>query len=83
MHIAVEQGAKPGLSFLEYIEFLSSQGFVPPHGKGWVDHIRKKSNEANHEIVLMDQPASEELLNFLEMLLKFIYDFPRRIPKTP
>lgn len=83
MHIAVAQGAKPGLSFVEYVEFLASQGFVPPHGRGWVDHIRKKSNEANHEIVVMGRTESEELLTFLEMLLKFIYEFPSRIPQTP
>jgi Domain of unknown function (DUF4145) len=52
MHIAVEKSAKPGLSFLEYVTFLSDKGYVPPDGKHWVDHIRRKGNEATHEIVL-------------------------------
>jgi hypothetical protein len=53
MSIAVAQGANPGDTFVRYVEYLASSGFVPPNGKGWVDHIRKKGNEANHEIALM------------------------------
>jgi len=80
MNIAVSQGAPTGKSFMEYVEFLANNGFVPPKGKGWVDHIRKKGNEANHEIVLMSKPDAEELISFSEMLLKFIYEFPSKIP---
>jgi hypothetical protein len=35
---------------MEYIEHLANNGFVPPKGRGWVDHIRKKGNEANHVV---------------------------------
>jgi len=83
MNIAVAQGAEEGKSFLHYVEFLASKGYVPPNGRGWVDHIRKKGNEANHEIVLMSKPDAEELILFSEMLLKFVYEFPNRIPATP
>ena len=79
MHIAVECGAKAGESFLSYVEFLAEKGYVPPNGSIWVDHIRKRGNEANHEIGLMSQDDAQELINFLEMLLKFIYEFPARI----
>lgn len=83
MHLAVAQGAKPGDSFVAYIEFLAAQGYVPPNGRGWVDHIRKKGNEANHEIVAMKKPDADELVTFSEMLLKFIYEFPAKIPPSP
>jgi len=82
MNIAVAQGADPGKSFVEYVEYLASYGYVPPKGKGWVDHIRKKGNEANHEIAVMSRPDAEELISFTEMLLKFIFEFPSRVPKT-
>jgi hypothetical protein len=81
MNIAVEQGAAEGLKFVEYVDHLSQQGFVPPNGKQWVDHIRKKGNEANHEITLMKDQDAKELIIFIEMLLKFIYEFPNLIPK--
>jgi hypothetical protein len=80
MNVAVAQGANPGLSFLDYVQYLADKGYVPPQGKGWVDHIRKKGNEATHEIRAMSKDDSEELILFVEMLLKFIYEFPSKIP---
>jgi len=82
MNVAVSQGAAPGKRFIEYVEYLAANGYVPPKGKGWVDHIRKKGNEANHEIVLMSKADADDLIAFSEMLLKFIYEFPNRVP-TP
>jgi hypothetical protein len=83
VHIGVEQGAAPNLKFFEYIDFLAAQGFIPPNGRGWVDVIRKKGNEATHEIVLMKQQDAEQLISFTEMLLKFIYEFPAKVPAPP
>jgi hypothetical protein len=79
MHIAVSKGARNGLSFIEYVEFLAAKGYIPPDGEAWVDHIRTKGNEANHEIKIMNRSDAEELINFLEMLLKFIYEFPGKL----
>ena len=83
MHIAVDVGAAPGQSFIQYVEYLANNGFVPPKGKAWVDHIRNKGNEANHEIVVMQAADAEDLITFAEMLLKFIYEFPKRVPSPP
>ncbi len=76
MNIAVARGAKKGLNFYEYVNYLSDQGFVPPDGKEWVDLIRKKGNEATHEIAVMDREDAEDLITFSEMLLRFIYEYP-------
>jgi DNA-directed RNA polymerase subunit RPC12/RpoP len=81
MNIGVQQGAAENGKFIEYVDYLSQKGFVPPHGKHWVDHIRRKGNEANHEITLMNDKDAKELLVFMEMLLKFIYEFPNLVPK--
>jgi hypothetical protein len=80
MHIAVEEGAPAGKSFVEYVEYLANNGFVPPKGKGWVDYIRRRGNEANHEIVVMEETDATALVNFVGMLLKFIYQFPNMVP---
>lgn len=80
MNIAVTEGAQEGLRFVEYIDYLAGNGYVPPKGRGWVDHIRKKGNEATHEITAMNHDDATELVVFLEMLLKFIYEFPAQIP---
>jgi hypothetical protein len=83
MNIGVQQGADEGKSFLYYIDFLAEKGFVPPNGRHWVDHIRKKGNEATHEIALMNSSDVSELITFSEMLLKFIYEFPNLIAQPP
>lgn len=83
MHIAVQQGAAEGLNFFQYVQYLAGSGFVPPNGRGWVDHIRLKSNEANHEILLMERKDAEDLLTFSEMLLTFVFDFPSRVAGGP
>lgn len=82
MNIAVDQGAKEGLAFIAYVTYLADKGYVPPNGKHWVDHIRKKGNEATHEIALMGAEDAKELLSFVEMLLRFVYEFPKLVP-TP
>ena len=52
MHVAVSLGAKLNQSFKEYVDYLDREGYTPPKGKDWVDDIRDKGNEANHEILL-------------------------------
>ena len=82
MHIAVEKGTPTGKRFIEYVEYLSANHYVPPDGRGWVDYIRQKGNEATHEILLMKQEDAEDLVSFTEMLLKFVYEFPAKIRST-
>lgn len=79
MHIAVGKGAKAGDSFLHYIEFLRDSHYIPPGGADWVDRIRQKGNEANHEIVLIGEADAKQMIGFSEMLLKFVFEFPRAI----
>lgn len=80
MHIAVDLGEKPGLSFVAYVDFLANNHYIPPKGRHWVDHIRKKGNEANHEIAIMLESDSKDLIGFVEMLFRFNYEFPQLVP---
>lgn len=80
MNIGVKQGAEEGKPFIFYVNYLADQGYIPPNGRGWVDHIRKKGNEATHEIALMSKSDCEDLIAFSEMLMKFIYEFPNKVP---
>jgi hypothetical protein len=78
MHIAVHAGAPAGESFVSYVDYLVANHYAPPNSKDWIDKIRSHGNEANHEIVIKPQADAEEIMTFLEMLLKFIYEFPAR-----
>ncbi|KAA3608801.1 MAG: DUF4145 domain-containing protein [Calditrichaeota bacterium] len=81
MHVAVEKGADEGNNFLFYVNYLSDNNYIPPDGKEWVDHIREKSNEANHEITIMDIDEADDLISFTEMLLRLVYEFKHRLRK--
>jgi hypothetical protein len=82
MNIAVAEGADEGKRFVQYVEYLADKGFVPPNGRVWVDYIRTRGNEATHEIALMSQEDAVALVTFVEMLLRFIYEFPNMVPAT-
>ncbi len=76
MNIAVSEGAKEGEFFINYVDYLEENNFIPPKGKAWVDTIRKIGNEANHSIEFRSQEEARLILTFVEMLLKFIYEMP-------
>ena len=82
MNIAVDKGAQPGESFLHYVGHLGQEGYLPPGGKKWVDYVRTRANEANHEIQLMKDEDALALITFVEMLLRFIYQFPKMVPQA-
>jgi len=79
MNIAVDKDASTGKSFMEYVDYLATHHYVPPGGEEWVGHIRDKGNEATHEIRLMSKEDAETLIEFTEMLLKFVYEFPAKV----
>ncbi|HEV7678627.1 MAG TPA: DUF4145 domain-containing protein [Candidatus Dormibacteraeota bacterium] len=81
MHIAVDQEAPESRSFLEYVTFLADKGFLPPNGRLWVDYVRRRGNEANHQIQLMDAKDAEVLIRFTGMLLQFLYELPGMVPQ--
>lgn len=79
MNLAVHHGAAEGLPFVKYIDHLEEQGYIPPNGKVWVDEIRKKGNLATHDLPTISQEDASQILNFVEMLLRFSYEFPSLI----
>jgi ribosomal protein L24E len=83
MHIGHDKGASEGARFVEYINHLHDNHYIPPDGKGWVDYIRTKGNEANHEIVISGKEEAVGLLVLTEMLLRIIYELPSRVPRPP
>jgi len=76
MNISVSEGAEEGKKYIDYVNYLNDNNYIPPNGKRWVDLIRKLGNEANHEIEFKNQKDAIRILSFTEMLLKFIYELP-------
>ena len=79
-HIGVGLQAEQGQDVPYYVTYLSDEGHIPPSGKDWVELICNKSNEAEHEIVEMSASDAEDMITFVEMLLRCTYEFPNRLP---
>lgn len=83
MNLAVRHGAKEKLTFEDYVDFLDQDHWVPPNGRAWVDQIRKQGNEATHQLSQKTKQEAEQMLTFVEMLLRFSFEFPSMVaPKA-
>ena len=83
-HIAVDKGAPDNLTFQGYITWLAEKHYVPPHSEGWVDHIRRMGNAATHDLRILTIDEAKGLLDFSEMILRFVHDYPARVaPPAP
>jgi hypothetical protein len=81
MNMAVTEGAKEGKSFVQYLDYLKDQGFIPAKGKEWVEYVRLKGNEASYEISVMERKDAEQFITFLETLLRANCEFPATLQK--
>ena len=75
MHIAVEKDAEENKPFKYYVDYLKEKHYLPSDSEKWVNHIREKGNEANHEITICTKEDAQNLIRFVEMLTKFIYEY--------
>ena len=76
MHIAVDQGAEKDKAFSYYVDFLDENNLIPSNCKEWVSLIRTKGNEANHDIIILNNEEANTLLQFIEILITLIYEMP-------
>ena len=82
MHVAVDKGAGKDLNFLGYVDWLVAERWIPRGGESWVDFIRQRGNDANHELPHMTREDAEGILQFTEMLLRNVYELPAAVPPT-
>lgn len=76
MNIAVHFGADENKNFIFYVNYLSDEGYINKSNRGWIDYIRLQGNEATHKIELKSEKEAENILKFIEMLLKTNYEYP-------
>jgi len=75
MHISVEEGAKEGKNFTEYIDYLCENHIIPPKSKNKADSVRTLGNDTNHKIENRTQEEAQNCFEFIELLLKINYEF--------
>lgn len=79
MHIAVECGAEENLKFVEYVNYLDEENYIPKNSKKWVDIIRQKGNETTHEIKISNEKEASQLIKFIEIIITLIYEIEQEI----
>ena len=75
MNIAVHEGAKKNLKFVQYVNFLYKNGIVPKKSKSKADSVKDLGNDANHEIENRTLEEAQKCFEFIELLLKVNYEF--------
>ena len=80
MYVAVDKGAKKDLTFQQYVEWLIEERHAPRGAEKWLDYIRSRGNDANHEIVVMNKDDAVGVLGFTENLLLGVYELPGLVP---
>lgn len=81
MNICVEKGADEGKKFIQYVDYLQENNYIPPNSTVWVDKIRKLGNDATHKIENRTEDEAKTALDFVSIMLKIIYEFPNRVRK--
>ena len=76
MNLAVSKGAELNKRFAYYVDYLVDNNHIPKDVADNLDHVRTKGNEAAHELPAISYAEALELIAFLEMLLRFLYEFP-------
>lgn len=74
-NVAINFGAKDGLSFVKYVDYLIENGYVPENSRTWIDEIRTEGNSATHNQTSKNQKDAEKILDFVEMLLLINFKF--------
>ena len=80
MNVSVQKGASEGLRFVQYVEWLVGQHYVPKGSERWVEYIKNRGNDANHEIVPMTESDASGVLGFTEQLLRNMFELPNLVP---
>jgi hypothetical protein len=77
-----EKNAK-GKNLKEQIDDLVAQGVLHPLMKDWADEVRLLANESAHPDapipVDVTPQDSKDVVNFLDLLLFYLYDLPKQI----
>jgi len=82
MNIAVKKGAKKNESYYYYVLYFLDNNYLHEDYKGWVEFIKNKGNEANHEIPEISRGDAEKMITFVGMLIKILYEFNAKMSEA-
>ncbi|MEH1166741.1 DUF4145 domain-containing protein [Micromonospora sp. CPCC 205539] len=78
MHIAADKGAQEGKTFVEYLDHLTTTGYITPPMRPWLDLIRTHGNLSTHRLEAASQERALNTLAFTTQLLRLVYEMEHR-----
>lgn len=77
MHVAVDKGDSAGKSFVQYVSYFETNGFIGSQNKEWVDKIRLIGNKYVHQLDEATQEDAGKVIMFIKQLLGNLYEMPQ------
>ncbi|MEU5525412.1 DUF4145 domain-containing protein [Micromonospora chersina] len=78
MHIAVDKGAEEGKTFIQYLDHLTTTGYITPPMRPWLDLIRTHGNSSTHRLQSASKERALNTLAFTTQLLRLVYEMDHR-----
>jgi hypothetical protein len=78
MHVAVDKGADEGKTFVSYIDYLKTTGYITPPMVPWIDLIRNHGNKSTHRLNPATAERATNTLMFTTQLLRLVYEMDHR-----
>lgn len=82
MNMAVKKGAKEGGTFKNYVQYFLKNNYIHEDFRHWVEFIKDKGNEANHEIPEISRADAEKMITFVGMLIKILYEYNAKMKEA-
>ncbi|MGI9345173.1 MAG: DUF4145 domain-containing protein [Gammaproteobacteria bacterium] len=82
MHIAIDKAEQSQhelddrRAFTEYVKYLEKHNYLTPHLAQWADRVRLIGNDAVHKLPEIPRKKAEQMLAFITLLLRVIFEVP-------
>lgn len=61
--------------FVDCVNYLVNNGYVPINAKSWVDKLRSFANSFTHKSINVGSDQAKDLIKYMQMILKIVYEF--------
>ena len=78
MHCAVDKGAREGETFVAYLDYLVTTGYVTPPMRPWLDLIKNHGNQSTHRLQAATEERARNTLAFTTQLLRLVYEMDHK-----
>jgi hypothetical protein len=82
LQVALRHHEAKGSNLKQEIADLGAKGLLPPIIREWADNVRELGNDSAHPKpgqAAANRSDANDIVNFLDFLLEYLFDLPQRI----